>query len=169
MNQTTDTIDLKDNQTKGRRIDLYKFILYLVRGGKFQYILIENSYKYNLDCYNTFFYNFFIPYPWRISSIIQFLLDYLEPTLIDHLSHYLSAYPIRHPFRLSVSFGSQGSTIQGSSLHKYGQKVSCRAFNVVATTFPQIFPSFHSSSMFTMHVPLSGISQKVTLSNRIYV
>ena len=35
MNWTTDKIDLKDNQTKARRIDLNKFTLDPVRGGKF--------------------------------------------------------------------------------------------------------------------------------------
>ena len=41
-------------------IDLNKFILGLVRGGKFWYILIGNSYKYNLDCYSALFYNYLI-------------------------------------------------------------------------------------------------------------
>ena len=35
MNWTTDKIGLKDNQTKARRIDLNKFTLGLVQGGKF--------------------------------------------------------------------------------------------------------------------------------------
>ena len=35
MNWTTNKIDLKDNKTKPRRIDLNKFTLGLVRGGKF--------------------------------------------------------------------------------------------------------------------------------------
>ena len=160
---------LKYHQTKVRRIDLNKFTLGTVRGVKFQNILIGDSYKYNLNCYNTFFYNFPILYSWRISYIIQFLLDYLDPILVDHLSHYLSVCLIRHPFWLFVSCGSQNITVQGSSPHRCGQKVSCRAFNMVAAAFLQIFPNFHSSSTFTMHVPLSGIFQKVTLSNRIYV
>ena len=35
MNWTTDKIDLKDNKTKARMIDLNKFTLGLVRRGKF--------------------------------------------------------------------------------------------------------------------------------------
>ena len=35
MNWKIDKIGLKDNQTKARRIDLNKFALSLVRGGKF--------------------------------------------------------------------------------------------------------------------------------------
>jgi len=38
-------------------------------------------------------------------------------TLIDHLSHYLSACPIGHPLKPSMSWGSQGSTVQRSSPH----------------------------------------------------
>ena len=136
MNWITDRIDLKDNQTKTRRMDLNKFTLSPAQGGKFWCILIGNSYKYNFACYNAFFSLFPIPYPWRISYIILFLFFYLDPTLVDHLSHYLSACPIRHILWLSMSCGSQGSTVQGFSSHKCGQKVSCRAFNVVATAFP---------------------------------
>ena len=139
-------------------IDLNKFTLGPVRGSKFQCILIGNSYKYNFACYSPFFSLFLISNLWRISYIIQLLFLYLDTTLVDHLSHYLSACPIRHLLQFSVSCGSQGSTVQGSSPHKCSQKVSCRAFNVVATTFPQIFPSFHSSGMFIMHVPLNETS-----------
>ena len=62
MNWTTDKIGLKDNQAKARRIDLNKFTFGQVRGGKFKYILIGDSYKYNLDCYSVFFYIFLIPH-----------------------------------------------------------------------------------------------------------
>ena len=169
MSQTTNKMSLKDKQTKVRRIDLNKFTLGTVQGGKFQYIIIGNIYKINLNCYSAFFYNFSILYPWRISYIIQFLLDDLDPILVDHLSHYLSVCPIRHPLQFSVSCGNQNSTVQESSPHKCGQKVSCKAFNALAATFLQIFPNFHSSNTFMMHVPLSRIFQNVTLSNRIYI
>ena len=158
MSWTTDRMGLKDNQTKVRRIDLNKFTLGTVRGVKFQYILIGNSYQINLNCYSAFFSNFQIPYPQRISYIIQFLLNDLDPTLIGHLSRYLSSCPIRHPLWPSVSCDSQDSTVQGSSPHKCNQKVSYRAFNAMTAAFPQIFPNFHSSNTFTMHVLLSGIS-----------
>ena len=150
MSWTTDRIDLKDNQTKTRRIDLNKFTLGLVRRGKFQYILIRNSYKYTLDYYSAFFYLFLIPYPWRVSYIIQFLLDYLNPTLVDYLSHYLSVCPIRHFLWLSMSCGSQCSTVQEFSSHKCNQKSSYSIFNTVAAALSQVFPSSYSSSMFVM-------------------
>ena len=63
-------------------------------------------------------------------------LNHLDPTLVDHLSPYLSTCPIKHFLWLSVSCDSQDSTIQGSSLHKCGQKSSCNAFNAVVATFP---------------------------------
>ena len=50
MSWTMDIIGLKDNQTKVRRIDLNKFTLGQVQGGKFWYVLIGNNYKYNPDC-----------------------------------------------------------------------------------------------------------------------
>ena len=113
MRQVTDRIGLKDHQTKARRIDLNIFTLGPVRGDKFQYILIKNNGKYNLDCYSAFFYNFSISYPWRISYIIQLLLDDLDPTLVDHLSHYLSARPLKHPFQLSVSLVAKAVLFKG--------------------------------------------------------
>ena len=82
---------------------------------------------------------------------------------------YLSTYPIRHPLWLCMSCGSQGSIVQGSSPYKCDQKSSCSAFNVVATALSQIFPSSYSSSIFVMLAPSSGVSWKVTLSDRIYI
>ena len=41
MSWTTDKMGLKDKKTKTRRIDLNKFTLCTVRGGKFQYKSIE--------------------------------------------------------------------------------------------------------------------------------
>ena len=103
---------------------------------------------------------------WRVSYIIQFLSDYLDPTLVDHLSPYLSVCPIKHPLWLFVNCGSQGSTVQGSSPHKYDQKSSFSAFNAVTAVLSQIFPSSYSSSMFVMLAPSSGVSWKVTLNDR---
>ena len=73
MNWTTDKIGLKDNQTKTRRIDLNKFTLGQVQGGKFWYVLIGNSYKYNPDCYSAFFYDFFDP------QSVEGFLHYIVP------------------------------------------------------------------------------------------
>ena len=70
-----------------------------------------------------------------LSHYIAFL-DHLDPTLVDHLSPYLSAHPIRYPFQPFVSRGSQGSIVQWSSPHKCGQKSSCNAFNAVVADFP---------------------------------
>ena len=39
----------------------------------------------------------------------------------------------------------------------------------MAVVFPQIFLDFHPSCKFTMHVPINGISWKVTLDKRIYI
>ena len=140
------------------QISQNNLVLGPIREGIFQYILIGNSYKYDLNCYNAFFYNFPIHYPWRISYIIQFILDDLDPTLVDHLNHYLSACPIKYSLWPSMSCSSQDSTFQGFFSHKCGQKVNCRVFNTVTAAFPQIFHSFHSSSTFIMHIPLNGIS-----------
>ena len=108
-----------------------------------------------LQCY---FSIFLIPSSWRVSYIIWLPLNHLNPTLVDHLSPYLSTCPIKHFLWLSVSCDSQGSTIQGSSLHKCGQKSSCNAFNAVVATFPQIFLSSHHPCTFMMHVPVIGAS-----------
>ena len=96
-------------------------------------------------------------------------MDYLDPTLIDHLSPYLNVCPIRHPLWLSVSCGSQDSTVQGSSPYKCDQKSSCSAFNAVTAALSQIFPSSCSSSIFVMLALSNGVSWKVALSERIYV
>ena len=110
---------------------------------------------------------FSILHSWKVSYIIQSLLDYLDPTLVDHLSPYSSVCPIRQPIWLSVSCGSQDNTVQGSSPHKCSQKSSCNVFNAMAATLSQIFPSSYSSSMFMMLTPSSGVSKKVALSDRI--
>ena len=95
-----------------------------------------------LDCYSvSSLFLLFPPPPFRrkVSHIIQPPLGHLDPTLVDHLSPYLSTYLIRHPLWLSVSCDCQGSTVQGSSPHKCNQKSRCSAFNVVVVAFPQIF------------------------------
>ena len=87
-----------------------------------------------------FFLEFFrSPCLWKVSHIIQLFMDHLDPTLVDHLSYYLSTCPIRHLLQLSVSCGSQDSTVQRSFPHKCGQKSSCNAFYAVVVAFSQIF------------------------------
>ena len=101
--------------------------------------MITLGYQNNLDCYNIFSLPFSIQFSWRVSHIIQLLLDHLDPTFIDRLSSYLSTCPIRHPLGLSASCGSQSSIVQRSSPHKCGQKSSCNAFNAMVVVLPQIF------------------------------
>ena len=110
-----------------------------------------------LDCYSVSLVIFPIPYPLRISHIIQFPLDDLDPTLVDYLSLYLSVCPIRHPFWLSVSCGSQDSTIQESSPHKCGQKVSYKTFNAVVKLSPLIFQDTSLSCVPIMPICISRV------------
>ena len=160
MNLTTASMDLKDDQARTRKIKLNEFT---VRGGILSYKSTTVGYKYNFDCYSILSL-FFQSLPHGgVSYIIQLNLDHFDSTLVDHLRPYLSVCPIRHPLWFSVSCGSQGSTIQGSSLHKCGQKSSCSTFNVVVAVFPQIFLSSHHPYMCMMHVLITGVSWKVTL------
>ena len=109
-----------------------------------------------------------IPSSRRVLHIIYLSLDHPHPTSVDHPKLYLSTCPIKHPFWFSVNCGSQGSIIQRSSPHKCGQKSSCSAFNVVVTTFPQIFLGLISSRMFIRHVPIIRTSWKITLIAGLY-
>ena len=52
--------------------DLSKFVLSPIRGGMFQYILIENGYRYGSSCYNVFSYKFLIP-PLKFLSLIYII------------------------------------------------------------------------------------------------
>ena len=117
MSGITVRMTFKDNQMKANWSYLSKRVLGMIWGDMFLYILIEDGYTYDSSCYRAFSYKFPIPSPWGISSIIQFHLDHLDLTLVNHLGFYLSAYPIRHPFEPSVSWGSQGNIVHGSSPH----------------------------------------------------
>ena len=141
---------------------------FTVLGGEFSYKSIKLITSIILMA-TVFSFSFLIPSPWKVSYIIQLPLDYLDPTLVDHLNPYLSVCPIRHPFWLSVSYGNQGSTVQGSSPHKCGQKSSCSAFNAMVAAFPQIFLGSHLSRTFMAHIPITRTSFKVTLIIRIYI
>ena len=83
-----------------------------------------------------------------------------EPLLkcLYHQTPSLAFYELWYP-----------STVQGSSPHKCDQKSSYSAFNVVVAALSQIFPSSYSSNMFVMIAPNSGVSWKVTLSDRICI
>ena len=73
------------------------------------------------------------PFPWWVSPIIQSHLNDLGLSLVDHLSLYLSACPIRHPLQRSVSCGNRDSTVQWSCPHKCG-----------VSSFPLDIPEFLS-------------------------
>ena len=73
---------------------LSKFVLSPIRGGLFQYILIEKGYKCGSSSYNTFFYNFPIPFLWGSPlSFILRLFFHLYPTC-GQLMAYADPCPI---------------------------------------------------------------------------
>ena len=51
----------------------------------------------------VFFFLSPIPFSSGVSYIIYLPLNDLGPPLVDRPSHYLSACPIEHPYRLSMS------------------------------------------------------------------
>ena len=110
------------------------------------------------NCYSIFLLNSPSPFSPRVSHIIYPLLNDLGPPFVNHPSHYLSVCHIGHPLWLFMSWDSQGSTVQRFSSHKCGQKVSYRAFNAVAATFPWIPLSLHPSCTFIIYVPISRTS-----------
>ena len=101
-----------------------------VRGGNLSYKSVKNSISIFLIA-TIFFLYFSNPLLMEGILHIQLPLVHLDPTLIDHLSPYLSVYPIKHPLQFSVSCDSKGSTIRESSQHKCGQKSSCNTFNAL--------------------------------------
>ena len=165
MNWTTASMDLNDDQTRTRSTDLNQFI---IRGGKSLY----KSTRLNTGIFfmaTSSLSIFPIPSSWSVSYIIQLPLDYLDPTLIDHLSLYLYTCPIRHLIWLSVSCDNQDNTVQRSSPHKCSQKSSCSAFNTVVAVFLEIFLGSAHSHMFMMHILIIGVSWKVTLIIGIHI
>ena len=113
---------------------------------------------------------FFLSTSWRVFHVIQPSPDHLDLTLVDYLNPYLSTCLIRHLPWLSMSCGCQGNTIQGSSLHKCGQKSSCSAFNVVVAAFLQIFfQGFLLSCTFLGYVLVIDASWEITLIIRFGV
>ena len=125
---------------------------------------MENGIEFEgvLDYYSVFFL-IFQSFPHGGSlTLYSSLSDHPDPTLVNHLSPYLSTRLIRHIFWLSMSCGSQDSNVQGSSPHKCGQKSSFSAFNAVVVAFPYIFLDSLPSRMFMRHVPITGASIKVT-------
>ena len=52
MSWITVRIDLEDNKVKINWIYLRKFVLGIVQGDQFLYILLEVGYRYSFDCYS---------------------------------------------------------------------------------------------------------------------
>ena len=130
------------------QFNLKKTILGTVREDQFLYIDSQIGLQVQFLIAIVFLFLSSPPLLSRVSYIIYLHLNDLGTPLVSSPSHYLSACPIRHPHRPSVSWVNQDSTVQRSSTHKCGQRVSCRAFNVVVAVFSQIFISFH----FVMYV-----------------
>ena len=65
-------------------------------------------------------------------------LDDLGPPFVDRLGRHLRVCPIRHLPKPFMSYGSQGSTIQGFSPHKCSQEIWWDALYVGATTIPSV-------------------------------
>ena len=87
------------------KFKLKKIILNTVRGDQSLYI----------DSQIWLQVQFLIPSPLRVSYLIWFSLDNLGPPLVDYLNHHLSACPIEHPHKPSVSWSDQDNTVQESS------------------------------------------------------
>ena len=78
---------------------LSKFVLGTIRGSLFQYILIENCYKYGSSCYSAFSYKF--PISSLIASFFYTLFCFhLHPPRAGQMVH-LDTCPIR-PFLKSL-------------------------------------------------------------------
>ena len=127
------------------------------------YKLITIGYKDSFDCYSTF--SLFFPIPSHRGSLTLYIppLDYLDSTLVNHLSLHLSVCPIRDPLWFFVSCGSQCNIVLGSSRHKCGQESSCSAFNAVVAAFPKIFIRSHHPWMFMIHIFVTRASWKVLM------
>ena len=118
---------------------------------------------------SSFSLSFSIPLHERVLHLIYPPLNNLYPPLVDHPKLYLSTCPIRHPLQLSVSCGSQYNTVQRSSPQKCDLKSSSNTFNVVVTTFSQIFLGFLPSHVSAKYIYVIEASWKVTLIAGLYI
>ena len=118
---------------------------------------------------SSFSLSFSIPLHERVLHLIYPPLNNLYPPLVDHPKLYLSTYPIRHPLQLSVSCGSQCNTVQRSSPQKCGLKSSSNTFNVVVTTFSQIFLGFLPSHVSAKYIYVIEAFWKITLVAGLYI
>ena len=75
------------------------------------------------------------PHSGRSVTLYSFFLNYLDCTLVHHLSPHSSICPIRYLLWLSVNGGSWDCTVQRSSPYKCGQQSCYSAFNTVVVAF----------------------------------
>ena len=76
-----------------------------------------------------------LPFSGRSFTLYSFFLNYLDRTLVHHLSPHLSICPISHLFWLSMNGGGWNCTVQKSSPHKCDQKSCCSVFNAEVAAF----------------------------------
>ena len=166
MNQTTGKVDSDDKKMKIDQFNLKKTVFDTVRENQYLYIDFKIGLQVQFLIAIIFLFRSPPPLSLGVSYIIYLHLNDLDPPLVGHLSHNLSACPIGHPHRPFVSLGDQGSIIQGTSSHKCCQRVSCKVFNAVVTAFLRYFPASISSCTFIVHILLNRTFWDVTLDNR---
>ena len=93
----------------------------------------------------------------RSVTLYSFFLNYLDRTLVYHLSPHSSICPIRYLLWLSVNGGSWDCNVQRSSPYKCGQKSCYSAFNAVVVAFLLDISTFWGSSL---SLDISGRSPK---------
>ena len=135
VNQTTSKVYFDDKRMKVDKFKLKKIIIGTVWGDQFLYIDFQIWLQVQLLIATVFFPQPLDPLSSRVSYIIYLPLNDLGSPLVNRLSHYLNAYPIGRPYKPSVSWGNQGSIVQGFSPHKCCQRISCRAFNAAIAAF----------------------------------
>jgi len=156
-----------DRNRETGSIELEKVILGMVRGDQFLYIHFKFDYRVGSWLLQCFSCDFSIP----IHGGSFTLYSSLQTILILHLSIIQAVTRVLVPSdtlsALLWVIVAKAALFKGSSPHKCGQKVSCRVFNAVATTFLRYFLAPILPVCFNMHAPLSGVSYKVTLGGRI--
>ena len=63
-------------------------------------------------------------------------LNYHPPTLVHHLSHHLSSYPINFLLSVFLNDNLPENTVQRFTSHKCNQNGRYNAFNVEVAAFP---------------------------------
>ena len=98
-------------------------------------------------------------------TLYSFFLHYPDHTLVHHPSPHLSIYPISHLLWLSVNGGGWNCTVRRFSLHKYGQRSHCNAFNAVTVAFTSryfcIFIIFACAWSSSLSLDLPGGSSRL--------